>query len=149
MRSIHHRRKVAKKYIGKRLLIQLRIFLLIFVIMAMLIIFDIYQHIISISFASVGVLIGVIVGFIMGKTANLVWHEEETKIVSKLDIAGSLVLIFYIIFALSRNWIFGHWIDGPSLSAFGFAVASGTMLGRLIGTGHGIGKLLDQKGIIR
>ena len=67
--------------------------------------------------------------------------------VSRMDTIGVVILVSYIAFAISRKWIFEHWIHGATLTVFTFAIMGGIMLGRLLGMRLNIKKVLTDRGI--
>ena len=51
-----------------------------------------------------------------------------------MDWVGGIVLVLYIGFAVSRNWVLGHWVKESFLAEIGLSLTAGTLVGRLLGT---------------
>ena len=83
----------------------------------------------------------------VGRAFNVVWHEETSKAISRIDLFGGVILGAYILFALFRRWLFEHWLHGHQLSAFVICFSSGIMLGRLITLRSRIIKVLKQNDV--
>ena len=144
-----HKIIVSKEFVHKKLIFKLRMFVLIFTIMTGIIIFDIAEDVISIPLAITGFALGLIVGFTLGYLSNIFWHPETGKVVTQLDMVGFVILAVYISFSISRNWLFGHWIHGPALTAFCFSIASGVTLGRFLSTRFQIKDILTEQGHLK
>lgn len=121
-------------------------FFVIIAIMCSIVTYDILTDVIGVMLALAGVLIGVVVGYIVGHLTNVKWHEETSKVISRIDKVGGTVLAVYILFSLSRKWIFGHWIHGSALTAFSFSIILGVMTGRLLSIRNKIIHVLKVKG---
>ena len=59
------------------------------------------------------------------------WDEEASKVIGKMDRVGIIILIIYILFAITRRWIFSHWLEGHALSAFVLSISCGAIISRL------------------
>ncbi len=95
--------------------------------------------------ASSGLLIGIGLGFLAGRMIKVKWHEKRNKVISEMDRIGMIILIIYIIFEYNRNAIFGRWLEGATLTAFGFSILTGMMLGRFLNTKMDIEDVLKEK----
>lgn len=136
-----------KKHIDRKLFTRLKIFFVIVIVLSALIIYDISEGILGINLAFLGYILGLIMGFIASRMFLISWHKESAKVVSRLDAIGIVILLLYIVFALSRRWIFGHWLTGSALTAFTFSILAGIMLGRFLGMRLNIRKVLSDRGI--
>ena len=132
----------------RKLIFKLRRFAVILVVILGILSYDIFTGIIHPALALLAISIGFMTGKFVGKYANVHWHPETNKVVSKLNRAGVVILVLYLSFSFSKKWIFGHWIHGPSLSAFSFGIASGVMAGRLITIRKQVRILLRNKGYL-
>ncbi len=139
--------ELSEKTVEKKLIWRLRMFFAIFVIILGLIIFDISIGVIHLLLASGGIALGVLIGILIGRIFKIRWHEEEARVVARLDTIGTIMLICYFIFAFSRHWIFEHFIHGPALSAFIFCTVSGIMAGRILNMRLNIQKVLREQNI--
>lgn len=143
------RKKIAREHVHRKLIYRLRMFVVIFVVMMTIIIYDIISQIIGYSLVFSGISLGIITGYLAGRISNIVWHEETSKVVARMDRMGFVFLALYLSFSISRRWIFGHWIHGATLTAFSFSMAAGIMAGRLWSTRSQIRNILKDQGLIQ
>ena len=79
---------------------------------------------------------------------HLSWSHDAKKIVSRLDIIGAIILVFYIAFVVIRSRLIGIFVAAPMVGAVGFSITAGIMLGRVIGTRNAIIEILKEREII-
>jgi len=133
--------------IDSKLVTQLRLFSIIALAMLGVILFDVARNEISILLAVSGLLIGVAVGIVVSRMRRLSWDEQARKVIAQIDWIGAGILVLYIVFTLTRNWLFGHWVQGAMLGVFTLAITAGSMLGRVFGIRYGIRKTLAAWGL--
>ncbi|MDF3076406.1 MAG: hypothetical protein K0S09_295 [Sphingobacteriaceae bacterium] len=133
----------------RKLRYRLRIFYAILLIMSAILTYDLFTEVITVWLALGGFGLGVVIGFAVGSISTVLWHEETSKVISKMDWAGGIVLLLYLSFSFSKKWIFGHWLHGEILSAFCFSTVAGIMLGRLISTRKQVKGILKEKGFLK
>jgi hypothetical protein len=141
------KRKHIRHYIDKKLLFRLRMFIVIFVALLGFVIYELISSAVNPVFALLGIVLGIGLGTVLARMYKLSWNKDETKVVGRLDMIGIIILIVYIGFALSRNFLFGHIIQGPSLGVFTLSITAGSMLGRVLATHQGIRDLLKASNI--
>ncbi len=132
----------SKKHIDRKLIFRIRIFYVIGIILTGLMLYDVLEGIIGIELSLGGFLLGLFIGFIATRMFLIHWHEEKAKVVSRFDTIGIFVMLLYVSFAISRTWIFGHWIHGSVLAAFTYSILAGIMIGRIAGMRLKIKKIL-------
>lgn len=125
-----------------RLSRRLSVFLILTSVLLVIVIFNIFEGRISPLLAGGGFALGVTVGLLAGRMFVIFWHPETEKVVSRLDKVGFVILAFYIILEVGRKWFFGHWLHGAKLNAFGLAILTGLLLGRLLSMAIKIRKIL-------
>ena len=139
-------RKQRKQFVDKKLIFKLRLFIILFTGMLSISIYEAFQSYISFGWAIVGFIAGGAIGLLIGWGANVIWHEEANKVITKMDILSGVILVVYIIFAILRRWIFRHWFSGNELSAFIFCLSSGVMMGRFLSIRRQVVKILKAQG---
>jgi hypothetical protein len=142
------RRELLKKHTDPKLRFRLYLFFTLALVMLGILAYEIIQTTLSLTLAFIGFAIGLFVGFAAGRMFDIKWHEETSRVVSRMDKLGAIVLIAYITFAILRSWIFGHWLQGTALMAFTFSILAGVMSGRLISMQQSIKKILLNQGIL-
>ena len=135
-----------RKYIDKKLLRRIIMLAAILLVMTGILIYEILFSDIHILFIIFGIIIGLIVGSIVGRIFSIEWHTESSKVVSRLDIVGGIILFIYIILSIFRHWIFAHWFEGITLSVFTFSFVEGVMVGRILSLRFSINKVLVEQG---
>jgi hypothetical protein len=136
-----------RDYVHKRLKRKMYFYTALFVIMLLVSLYDILMQYIDTLLASIGWALGIVIGYISGRAHKVLWHPEEELVITKRDRTGIAVLIIYIMFALSRSWILGHWFTGNMLTAFIFCIVAGIRFGRILRLYRRIKKTLAQQGL--
>ncbi len=125
-------RKEVAAFVHRKLLFRLRRLALFFVIVTAILIHEISKNYIAGFLALAGFLIGFIIGFIVAKRMHkITWDEEASKVVGKMDTVGIVILVIYLSFAITRRWIFSHWLEGHALGAFVLSISCGAIISRL------------------
>jgi hypothetical protein len=134
-----------KKFVDKKLIFKLRIFAALFCIMIFIAIYDTARYYIN-PWEAIGTLLcGSVAGYFLGRAFNVIWDEEAGKAIRKMDVLNIAVIVLYLLFALSRRWIFHHWFTGNELSAFIICLSAGITLGRYLSLRRRIHKVLKQQ----
>ena len=142
------RNKVSKKYIDKRLVNRLIAYVIVFFTMLGILFYDLSQVKIGPFWALISVFVGALVGLVAQRIVKISWHESEEIIVARFDRIGFIIFVFYILFSVFRQTIWGNFIHGSALSAFAFGTYAGIMFVRYIFNATRISKLLRDKGIL-
>lgn len=143
------KRKEVKRFVHKKLLFRLRRLAIIFVIITAILIYEISYDYIALYLAIIGFVSGIIIGLLVSKRMHHIsWDAETNKAVTKMDRLGIIILILYILFAISRQWILSYWLQGYALTAFSLSIAAGGMLGRLWNTRQKVRQILKKEGFL-
>lgn len=143
-----NRKRLPKQHIDKKLIFRLRMFLLILTAMCGIVIYDVVTEAIGWLLVLTGIAVDVVLGYAVGYLSEVRWHEETSKVIGRMDKIGGVALALYMLFSISRRWIFGHWIHGPALTAFSFSIVLGVMLGRFLSTRIKIVRILKDEGLL-
>jgi len=93
----------------------------------------------------VGLIPGLGVGFLLSRTKVLQWDASQGLVIGTADVVGTVILVAYLLFQLSRTSIVGLRMDNADLiSLVSLAVTAGTMLGRLMFTLRGVRDVLNN-----
>jgi uncharacterized membrane protein len=130
------------QYIDRRLIMRLRIYIVVMLVMSAVIVFEVLKGTFSIPLAVGGILIGLGVGTIVSRMYRLSWDEETNNVIGRIDWIGAVILVCYLIFIFTRTHFLGEWVQGAPLLTIILSITAGTMLGRVMSTEHGIGKIL-------
>ncbi len=135
-----------KKHLDKKLARRMRILTIILCVMTGVLVYNMYISHIRFLLVFLGVVLGCIVGFLAGRMFLIKWREEDSKIISNIDLLGGIVLAIYITVSIARSWIFAHWFKGLILTSFTFSFIEGAMIGRLLSMRFNIKKILSEQG---
>ena len=129
-------KKTIKDYrenVSKRLMIRQGIFFVIISILMVISIANVFNEKIGVFLAVSGFLLALAIGLALSRMFRIFWNQEQEKVVSKLDMLGTILLIGYISAEVGRKFIFQYWFSGAELNAFGLVILTGLLLGRFIG----------------
>ena len=132
-----------RQYIEDRLIKRLRIYLIVMLVIFAVIVIEILAGRFDIAFASIGVLIGLVIGIIISRSYRLSWDVETNNVIGRIDWIGAILLVCYLVFVFTKSYFLGFYVQGGQLFALLLGITAGTMLGRILGTSHGINKLLQ------
>jgi len=141
--------QLIRQHVDRRILIQLRIFTIIFLVMVGVVVADLLRNKLSLNLALVGILIGIVLGGVRSRMYCFSWDEQAMKVVARIDLIGGIILALYLAFMVGRNWLFEYWLQATTIAAFGLAVSAGTMFGRVLGTSRGVQKILQAVGVFK
>ncbi|MBA3673896.1 MAG: hypothetical protein H0W75_02910 [Chitinophagaceae bacterium] len=143
------KRKEVAQFVHRKLLFRLRRLAIIFLIITGVLIYEISYDYIGGYLAWFGFLLGILIGLLVSRRMhNISWNAETNKAVTKMDRIGIIILVLYLLFAISRHWILSYWLQGYALTAFSLSVAAGGMLGRLWTTRQKVRQILKQEGFL-
>ena len=136
-------------HLDKKLRFRLRIYFVISVIMIGVVMFEVLSEKVSLSLALIGLMLGVFVGVIAARMFLLSWHKDAKKVISRLDFVGGAILVIYIIIAIFRGRIIGHFVQGSYVTGTSISVVTGIMIGRVFGTGNKIVSILKEQNLFK
>lgn len=132
--------------ISKRLRTRQAIFIVIAILLALFILYDIVVNAVPWYDAAGAYIIGLPIGYLLGRAIKIRWHETNEQAISETDAAGTIALVLYIAFAVTREWILGHWFAAAIVLPISLALAAGLLLGRYIGIRESINRVLREQG---
>ena len=143
------KRKEVARFVQRKLLFRLRRLAIIFLLITGVVVYEVSQNYLAGYIAVDGFMVGMIIGLLVARRMHTIsWDADTNKAVTKMDHLGIIILVLYLLFAISRRWIFSHWLQGYALSAFSLSVSAGAMLGRLWTTRQKIRKILKHEGFL-
>ena len=134
-------------HVDKRLRSRVRIYLVIFVVMLAVVVVDTVLTATAPILVGVGLLVGVAVGVFVSRMYRLDWDASGNQVVSRIDKIGAAILVAYILFAISRSWLVGSFVERSAVGPVGLSIVCGIMLGRVVGMSHGIRGVLHDAGV--
>ncbi|MBI4152764.1 hypothetical protein HY495_03575 [Candidatus Woesearchaeota archaeon] len=134
-----------KQHLDRKLIFRLHLLFAIFVLMLIVIGYDLLVRAIGFLLAISGILIGLGIGFLTSRMLQVRWHEQKNKVITTMDTGGAFVLAGYLLFVYFRDRFFGHWLQGAALTAFGFSLLGGIVLGRYLNLRLETERILKEK----
>jgi hypothetical protein len=136
-------------HLDKKLRRRLKIYFVISIIMICVVIFEVLSGNLSLSIALIGLMLGVFIGVIAARMFLVSWHNDAKKVISRLDIVGGAILILYIVFAIFRGRIIGHFVQRNYITGASISLITGIMIGRVFGTGNKIVSILKEQNLFK
>ena len=137
----------ARKHIDKKLRNRLRVYFVISIVLLGVVIYEVISGLVPLTFALLGVIAGILLGIVTARMFHLSWNQDAKKIVSRLDMFGGVILVLYIIFAIFRGKIIGHFIHGSAVGGVSISIVTGIMIGRVLGTRGRIIQILKEQNV--
>ena len=143
-------KKNVTRFVHRKLLFRFRRLGIIFLLITGFLFYKISQDVVALYIAAWGFVGGLSVGLLFAKRMHLVsWNSTINKAVTRMDSIGIVILVLYVVFAITRHWIFSYWFKGTSLSACTLSIAAGGLLGRFFTTRNQIRRILKDEGIMK
>lgn len=138
-----------RSLLDRRLRLQMRIFLVVFVVLLALSVWHVLRDHVSPLWLLVGLLPGMALGVALARTKVLGWDADARSVVGRSDRVGIVILVAYIAFVLlGRDALLGYWVhSAAAASVVSLAMTAGAMLTRIAVTLHGIRGVLRAAGI--
>jgi hypothetical protein len=137
---------MADSSVSKRLRTRQTMFIWIAALLAAFILYEIVVSVVPWYYALGAYIIGIPLGYLLGRAMKIRWHETDEQAISENDIIGTIALVLYVLFALSREWILGQWFAAALVLPLSLALASGLLLGRYFGIQRSINRVLGEQG---
>ena len=115
---------------------RVRIYLVLAVIIMGAIIYRLFVDQEDIWYALLAFVIGTVVGIVVSRMYKIWWDTDAQKVASRLDIYGILLLVTYIAFELLGENYIRMIFAGPMILTMILALSGGAVLGRGIGIGR-------------
>ncbi len=113
--------------------LRVRLYLGISVAIIIAISYRVVVHGGGVTYPVVAFAIGLGVGALLSRMFTVSWDKDAEKVVSRMDIYGTILLIVYIIFELFGEHLIEQWFSGPEVLTVILSLAGGAVLGRGLG----------------
>ncbi|HVS79993.1 MAG TPA: hypothetical protein VHF05_03350 [Candidatus Paceibacterota bacterium] len=135
------------RHVHTRLKLRLVFYFLISIVLVMLVALHIIVDQVNFLFPAIAIVIGLGVGIILSRTSHITWDHGAQKVISRFDILGGIILALYGVFEIFKEEIVEEFVHGPAVVATSLALLTGIMIGRVIGIGGKIVRVLDEQNI--
>jgi peptidoglycan/LPS O-acetylase OafA/YrhL len=78
-------------------------------------------------------MIGAVFGYIYGRLIRVHWNESESKIITRMDAIGLIIIAIYLVLSYFRETLIAHFFTGAAITAIGLTLAGGILIGRFFG----------------
>lgn len=142
-------KKRHRHHLDKKILFRLRIYFAISIILLGVVGFEIFSGRVSMLLALIGLTLGVIIGIVAARIFLHSWNKDAKKVISRLDFVGGIILAIYILTAIFRGRIIGHFVQGSYVTGTSLSVVAGIMIGRVLGIGQKIVAILKEQNLFK
>jgi hypothetical protein len=133
-----------KDSVSPKLHKKLLLYILIFLIGAGIVIFDIFTKREPLSYPLSGFIIGVLIGLITGRMYQIQWDDKTQQVITHIDLFGGIIFLIYMIFTLYKQDLIQLFTFGAAVTTTSIAVLAGVMLGRLLGIRKYVRKAISK-----
>lgn len=112
----------------------LRIYFVVSLIVLILVIYDTFRDHANPLLVLMGLIVGIIVGKMFTRIYKITWDDEGGNVIQRMDIFGIVLIIFYIVFDLSREHLVEIFVHGGSVASVSLALLAGALYGRVLGS---------------
>lgn len=140
-------KKKHRKHLHNKVILNLRIFMVISAALIGVVIYEILTGRISLILALIGLVLGTTAGVFTARMYLFSWDHDAKKVISRLDILGGIILVVYILASIFRSKIIGRFVSPNYVTGMSLSVATGLMIGRVLGTGNKILKILKEQNL--
>lgn len=93
-------------------------------------------------------IVGLAAGIAAGRIFTIKWHEDTQKVILALDKMSILLIVGYVVFRYISDQFLAHILHGQELTVITFTLLDGIMIGRFVGMGKGVIRVLKQQKIL-
>lgn len=140
--------KHIKKHASKRLRRNLQILSVVYAVLFVVTLYDVFVSGTLFSQVIIAVIIGLVAGIVSSRMYKISWDAGEEKVVGRIDIYGIVVLALFIVFELNRSWIAHFFASGTALGSLSLVLVTSALFGRMFGTAKKILRVLRDEAII-
>ena len=120
-------------HVHPRLRRRVRIYLVLSLGIIIAIVYRIIAHDGGVLYPAAALAIGIIIGILLSRMFNVSWDKDAEKVVSRIDIYGTILLVAYIIFEISGEHLIRQWFSSSEALTLILSLAGGAVLGRGLG----------------
>jgi hypothetical protein len=121
--------------------------MVISVVLSAIVVYEVFTNRVSPLLAALGLMIGITVGVFTARMYLFSWDKDARQVISRLDLLGIGILILYILASIFRTRIIGYFVQPSYVTGMSIAVVTGLMIGRILGTGQKITKILKEQNL--
>ncbi|MGH7141797.1 MAG: hypothetical protein ACREGH_04170 [Minisyncoccia bacterium] len=132
------------KHVHSRLCSRVRIYLGISVVIVLVILYRLIFEGGNLLYPLVALAIGLVIGIVVSRMFSISWDKDREKVVSRMNIYGTAFLAAYVLFELAGEHFIRLWFSGPEVLTVILSLAGGAVLGRGIGMGRAMMRVLRE-----
>jgi hypothetical protein len=132
------------QHVHRRLRTRVRLYLGIALVILIVIVYRIATYGGGFLSPLIALLIGLGIGLLLSRMFNVSWDTDAEKVVSQMDIYGTSLLVAYIIFELTGEHYIRQWFTGSEVLTIILSLAGGAVLGRGLGMGRRMLRVLRE-----
>ena len=126
-------RRHLEENVDSRLRTRIRLYIGIALVLIAVVLFRMWEEGGNSWYTLTALLVGLVAGFVFSRMYKISWDKDGRKVMSQLDWIGGVVLACYIAFEIGGHFFFDYYFTGSSVLTLILALASGAVLGRVLG----------------
>jgi len=135
------------RHVHGRLKLSLTGYFFISIVLIGVVIFHVVVDRVSLFFPILGMAVGVAIGVAVSLIYRITWDHGAQKVISRFDKISAAILGLYLIFEIFKEEIIEHFVHGPAVVATSSALLAGIMMGRVLGIGGKIVRVLREQNL--
>jgi hypothetical protein len=136
-----------RKHIHARLKGSLALYFVISIVLIGVMVFHVIEDQVNPIFPFISLIAGVGIGIVVSRVYRISWDHGAAQVISRFDEIGIVILALYILFEVLRDRIVEQFVHGPDVVATSSALIAGIMIGRVVGIGGKIIRVLREQNI--
>lgn len=140
--------QIARKHVHNRILFQFVVFIALSAVLTTIVTVDMLHEQMNVLWVIGSLIVGVLTGVAAGRIFAVKWHEDTQKVILSLDKLSFLLIIAYVAFRYVSDQFLAHILHGQELTIITFTLLAGIMIGRFVGMGNSVVKVLKQQNIL-
>lgn len=131
-------------HVHRRLRTRVRLYLGISVLIIIAIAYRIIFEGGGILYPLLALALGIGIGILVSRMFVIYWDTDSEKVVSRMDIYGIAFLVAYVIFEITGEHFIRQWFSGAEVLTVILSLAGGAVLGRGVGMGRAMIRVLRE-----
>ena len=145
--TIRKHRAFGAKHIDKKLLKRMMVYFIMSLVIFTIMIYEVVIWSAPVWIVFIAVVIWLLLGSVTHRIFRISWHEDEKKVISRIDRTGIIILVIYILFSIFRGKIIAYFFQWSAVLAITMSLVFGLMAGRVYGMRKRIMAVLQEQGI--
>src|ERR1700744_1765087 len=113
------------EHVHRRLRNRVRIYLGLAVVIVFVIAYRLIFEGGNLLYPLIALALGLVIGIVVSRMFSISWDTDSEKVVSRMDIYGTLFLVAYVAFEITGEYFIRQWFSGPEVLDVILSLAGG------------------------